>query len=149
MHISSSGFLVARRFSIFRRQLCASIVERFRNTRERFDNDGVKMLARPFGDNRHRLFVAKAFLVHALGNECIEHVGNSHDSRGERNLFTLEVVRVTGAIPFFVMVENMNFIMPLLPPSSSRHPQSSMNGLKLPKLFSPTSRQSSHSDQTR
>ena len=51
----------------------------------------------------HRLFVAETLLVNALCNQRIEHIGNSHDSCRQRNFFALEVIRITGAVPLFVM----------------------------------------------
>ena len=50
-----------------------------------------------------RLTMCPTALVRPKRDQGVVHVDKRYDARTQRNLFSLESARVTGAIPFFMM----------------------------------------------
>ena len=46
----------------------------------------------------------KTVAIGARGGECVVHIRNAEDARGERNLFSGQPVRITGSIPALVVI---------------------------------------------
>jgi carbon storage regulator CsrA len=70
---------------------------------EAFDHLRVEMFARRLHDNGPRNVMAVRIFVNTLGTERIVHVGHGQDAARERNFFPTQPVRVTAAVPTFVM----------------------------------------------
>src|SRR4051795_2109345 len=71
--------------------------------RERLDDLGVELGARPARDLLGRVLDAEGLLVRALVDEDVEHVGHVHEAPDERDVGARQRVRVARAVPALVV----------------------------------------------
>ena len=63
------------------------------------------MLTTPLYHDQHRLFMGYAALVHAMADQCIVDVSHSHQACRNRDVVATESLRITAAIPLFMVRE--------------------------------------------
>ena len=66
---------------------------------------GSNNVAAVFANVGDRFVVGPRRLVRPLGNQRVEHVGKRDDARVQRDFFAAQSIRVTAAIPAFVMAQ--------------------------------------------
>src|SRR5262249_35808437 len=70
---------------------------------KRFDDARVKVSARPHGQCNERLLGRPRLAVAALFGYRVVGIGYRDDPAADRNLFALQTVRISGAVPSLVM----------------------------------------------